>query len=164
MVSQGVHRLARRAHNLSNGRVGPWRASRGNRPFAAVGAIGVAVAVAVHLAGRVGNPGAAREQLHSLLRSVPHSIFQAARACRCRTQRATVCERRARVRRDSVCTKMLAVTAGGGGPMGGNVNVDVDVDVCLTGASVRDCDGGDSWTRMVSAGASSVQQVRAASA
>ena len=48
--------------------------------------------------------------------------------------------------------------------MGGNVNVDVDVDVCLTGASVRDCDGGDSWTRMVSAGASSVQQVRAASA
>jgi hypothetical protein len=48
------------------------------------------------------------------------------------------------------------VAAGGGGPTGGNVNV----DVCLTGASVRERDGGDSWTSMVSVGASSVQQVR----
>jgi hypothetical protein len=53
----------------------------------------------------VGNPGAAREQLRSLLRSVPHSIFQTARAYR--TQRTTVCERRARVWRVPVCTEML---------------------------------------------------------
>jgi hypothetical protein len=38
----------------------------------------------------VGDPGAAREQLHSL----PHSIFQAARACR--TRRTGVCEACAR--------------------------------------------------------------------
>lgn len=52
MVSQRVYCLARRAHDLSNGRVEARRTSRGDRPLAAMGAIGVAVAV--HLAGRGG--------------------------------------------------------------------------------------------------------------
>ena len=34
------------------------------------------------------------------------------------------------------------------------------MNVCLAGASVWEYDGGDSWTSMVSFGASSVQQVR----